>query len=109
MLSRFLLPLLVFLAALMSSATAIAAPADQAEPSELRALLSAGQDTNPDLDASGPTPQRSAAIAEPLAQVQPETPQSFDYSANLKSDVFGSTLFTGAFALHAAQQFTPHY
>src|SRR3546814_7360512 len=76
MLSRFLLPLLVFLAALMSSATAIAAPADQAEPSELRALLSAGQDTNPDFDASGPTPQRSAVIDEPVAQVQPETPQS---------------------------------
>src|SRR3546814_10124589 len=75
MLSRFLLPLLVFLAALMSSATAIAAPADQAEPSELRALLSAGQDTNPDFDASGPTPQRSAVIDEPVAQVKPETPQ----------------------------------
>src|SRR3546814_3945866 len=84
MLSRFLLPLLVFLAALMSSATAIAAPADQAEPSELRALLSAGQDTNHDFDASGPTPQRSAVIDEPVAQAQPETPQSFDYSANLK-------------------------
>src|SRR3546814_16135295 len=81
MLSRFLLPLLVFLAALMSSATAIAAPADQAEPSELRALLSAGQDTNPDFDASGPPPPRSASIDEPVAQVQPETPQSFDYSA----------------------------
>src|SRR3546814_1778546 len=109
MLSRFLLPLLVFLAALMSSATAIAAPADQAEPSELRALLSAGQDTNPDFDASGPTPQRSAVIDEPVAQVQPETPQSFDYSANLKSDVFGANLFTGAFARQAATQFNPDY
>ncbi|HEY9578242.1 MAG TPA: polysaccharide biosynthesis/export family protein [Rhizorhapis sp.] len=93
----------------MSSATAIAAPADQAEPSELRALLSAGQDTNPDFDASGPTPQRSAVIDEPVAQVQPETPQSFDYSANLKSDVFGANLFTGAFARQAATQFNPDY
>src|SRR3546814_17093588 len=89
----------------MGSATAIAAPADQAEPSELRALLSAGQDTNPDFDASGPTPQRSTVIDEPVAQVQPETPQSFDYSANLKSDVFGANLFTGAFARQAATQF----
>src|SRR3546814_1921569 len=95
MLSRFLLPLLVFLAALMSSATAIAAPADQAEPSELRALLSAGQDTNPDFDASGPTPQRSAVIDEPVAQVQPETPQSFDYSANLKA-MFSARTFSQA-------------
>src|SRR3546814_18406901 len=98
----FLLPLLVFLAALMSPATAIAAPADQAEPSELRALLSAGQDTNPDFDATGPTPQRSAVIAEPVAQVQPETPQPFAYSATLQSAVFGPPLFTGAFTRHAA-------
>src|SRR3546814_20668741 len=109
MLSRFLLPLLVFLAALMSSATAIAAPADQAEPSELRALLSAGQDTNPDFDASGPTPQRSAVIDEPVAQVQHETPQSFDYSANLKSAVFGANLFTGAFHRQVAIKFNPDY
>lgn len=109
MLSKFLLPLLVFLASLMSSTTAIAAPADQAEPSELRALLSAGQDSNPDFDASGPTPQRSAVIDEPVAQVQPEKPQSFDYSANLKSDVFGANLFTGAFARQAATQFNPDY
>src|SRR3546814_12336231 len=55
------------------------------------------------------TPQHSAVIDKPVAHVQPETPQSFDYSANLKSDVFGANLFTGAFARQAATQFNPDY
>jgi protein involved in polysaccharide export with SLBB domain len=36
-------------------------------------------------------------------------PQFFDYSANLRSDVFGANLFTGAFAREGATHFNPDY
>jgi protein involved in polysaccharide export with SLBB domain len=36
-------------------------------------------------------------------------PQVADYIANLKSDVFGANLFTGAFALQGSSQFNPDY
>src|SRR3546814_4207811 len=47
--------------------------------------------------------------ALPTPQVPPGTPQSFDYSAHLKSYVFGANLFPGAFARQAATQFNPDY
>ncbi|WP_293936783.1 polysaccharide biosynthesis/export family protein [Iodobacter sp.] len=50
-------------------------------------------------------PALPAANEQPLA----EPPQSYDYSANLKSDVFGANLFTGAFARAGATQFNPDY
>lgn len=49
-----------------------------------------------------------AVPAKPVEQT-PSTPQFFDYSANLKSDVFGAQLFTGAFAREGATQFNPDY
>lgn len=36
-------------------------------------------------------------------------PQFIDYSANIKSDVFGANLFTGSFARQGATQFNPDY
>ncbi len=51
------------------------------------------------------------ALAAP--SVAPVTPtsstQQLDYSANIKSDVFGANLFTGAFAREGATQFNPDY
>lgn len=52
-----------------------------------------------------PQPMESAAVPGP----KPEAPQFFDYAANLKSDVFGAQLFTGAFAREGATQFNPDY
>jgi len=54
-------------------------------------------------------PQAAASqpAAATAARVQP--PQTFDYSANQASDVFGANLFTGAFAREGATQFNPDY
>lgn len=50
-----------------------------------------------------------AAEPVPAPEIRPQPPQFFDYSANLKSDVFGAQLFTGAFAREGATQFNPDY
>ena len=50
-------------------------------------------------------PASSTVVPELLTQ----SPQLFDYSANMKSDVFGANLFTGAFARQGATQFNPDY
>jgi protein involved in polysaccharide export with SLBB domain len=42
-------------------------------------------------------------------QISAPPPQFFDYSTNLKSDVFGANLFTGSFAREGATQFNPDY
>lgn len=57
------------------------------------------------------------AVAVPLVETPPAggsdtrntAPQTADYSANLRSDVFGANLFTGAFARQGATQFNPDY
>ena len=55
----------------------------------------------------------AASPAERPATAVPETRsqslQSFDYSSNLASDVFGANLFSGAFARQGATQFNPDY
>ncbi|HRD87074.1 MAG TPA: polysaccharide biosynthesis/export family protein [Accumulibacter sp.] len=56
-------------------------------------------------------------MGQPLTAVPPAvvpdvrtaTPQFFDYSSNVVSDVFGANLFTGAFAREGATQFNPDY
>src|SRR5262245_62157474 len=52
-----------------------------------------------------------ASVAPPAAvpQVKPVTPTAFDYGINLRSDVFGAQLFSGAFAREGATQFNPDY
>ncbi|MBK8814471.1 MAG: polysaccharide export protein [Methylococcaceae bacterium] len=58
-----------------------------------------------------PTPQVPAAVtpAAPVPETTVQPPQFFDYSKNLKSDVFGANLFTGAFARDGAAQFNQDY
>ncbi|MFZ4502475.1 MAG: polysaccharide biosynthesis/export family protein [Methylovulum sp.] len=51
-------------------------------------------------------------VAPPSSAVPAMTtnaPQFYDYSVNLKSDVFGANLFTGAFAREGATSFNPDY
>ena len=60
----------------------------------------------PALSAPATTP---ATLAAPAPEIRTQPPQFFDYSANLKSDVFGANLFTGAFARQGATQFNPDY
>jgi protein involved in polysaccharide export with SLBB domain len=52
---------------------------------------------------------RSVAAVPMQAPVLPQAPQTADYMANLKSDVFGANLFTGNFARAGATQFNPDY
>jgi protein involved in polysaccharide export with SLBB domain len=69
--------------------------------------------------ASSPTTEASAIARLPEknstaqkvlpAEVRPEPPQMFDYSANVHSDVFGAQLFTGSFARPGASNFNPDY
>jgi len=55
-------------------------------------------------------PAQPAAPGSPAApEIRTQPPQFFDYSANLRSDVFGANLFTGAFARQGATQFNPDY
>lgn len=59
---------------------------------------------------AAPQPAAPQPPASPPATIlQPQFPQSFDYSTNLKSNVFGANLFTGAFAREGATQFNPDY
>ncbi|MDP2832325.1 MAG: polysaccharide biosynthesis/export family protein, partial [Pseudomonadota bacterium] len=51
----------------------------------------------------------AAAPVQPVPAVNTQPPQFFDYSVNLKSDVFGANLFTGAFAREGATHFNPDY
>ncbi len=63
-------------------------------------------------DSSTTALSRAAARSQPATppqEIRPQTPQLFDYSANLGSDVFGANLFTGAFARQGATQFNPNY
>ncbi|MDO9005540.1 MAG: polysaccharide biosynthesis/export family protein [Aquabacterium sp.] len=63
--------------------------------------------------ATTSTPQMSttatAVQAAPVPGITTQQPQYFDYSVNLKSDVFGANLFTGAFAREGATHFNPDY
>jgi protein involved in polysaccharide export with SLBB domain len=52
---------------------------------------------------------RDAMPAAPEQAAPQTTPQSSDYSANARSEVFGAQLFTGSFARQGATQFNPDY
>lgn len=58
---------------------------------------------------SMPTQAAPKPAPAPVAEVRPELPQSADYTANMKSDVYGANLFTGAFARQGATLFNPDY
>lgn len=54
-------------------------------------------------------PQAAASQPAAATAARGQPPQTFDYSANQASDVFGANLFTGAFAREGATQFNPDY
>lgn len=58
--------------------------------------------------ALGLTPPQHQTAPSP-ASPAPAIPQSADYQANQASDVFGASLFTGAFARQGATSFNPDY
>lgn len=75
-------------------------------------LLGIGQTVSAPTTAAKPknlAPAVAGVPATPASGSRTEPPQSFDYSANLNSDVFGANLFTGAFAREGATQFNPDY
>jgi protein involved in polysaccharide export with SLBB domain len=68
----------------------------------------------PTPDPRAPAPAPAPAPAQPgtatvAPQITPLPPALFDYGTNLRSDVFGATLFSGSFARAGATQFNPDY
>ena len=55
------------------------------------------------------SPPAGAAGTTAVPELRTQPPQMFDYAANLRSEVFGAHLFTGAFARQGATQFNPDY
>lgn len=96
------LSLTALLATPVHSATDMAALAGQLSPSlsMTTALPSLpAQPSKPQAPAPAPTPEPAPILG----------PQGFDYSVNLNSEVFGTQLFTGAFARQGSTQFNPDY
>jgi protein involved in polysaccharide export with SLBB domain len=81
-----------------SAASAAAAAAATARPFRPAAV-------QPALPATPTVPPASTATD---ARLGPSA-QSIDYSANLRSDVFGANLFSGAFAREGGARFNPDY
>lgn len=70
-------------------------------PAQVPAASNISQATN--------LPPVPPALTAPTATITTSAPQFYDYSANLKSDVFGANLFTGSFTRAGATQFNPDY
>lgn len=103
--------LIVGLAALTLTHTAQAASND---PYGVNQALNLQTDTGSSLRANPAaatqTPaSRMPVAAAPNAEFGTQPPQTYDYTANQNSDVFGANLFTGAFARQGATQFNPNY
>ena len=60
-------------------------------------------------DEKGMQPPKAPSAPLPTPTIGVQSPQFFDYSANLASNVFGANLFTGSFARGGATQFNPDY
>jgi protein involved in polysaccharide export with SLBB domain len=56
-----------------------------------------------------PDSRDNATPAQDTSNVPGPAPQTFDYSINANSEVFGAQLFTGSFARQGATQFNPDY
>jgi protein involved in polysaccharide export with SLBB domain len=86
-------------------------------PAQIAPALEYGLPPNPALQPGAPgvpalSPKALKALgaAEPApTETAPQGAQPFDYSVNLKSDVFGAMLFTGSFANQRSTQFNPDY
>ena len=71
---------------------------------------SANNLTTPALpNVAAPSSTISASSTATTPQITTTAPQLFDYATNLKSDVFGANLFTGAFTREGSTQFNPDY
>jgi protein involved in polysaccharide export with SLBB domain len=87
------------------------------DPEVLAAAAQAGVPASPEavavpsLPQTAPStlPQTAAAGDDPAIPVESKLAPHFDYSTNLKSNVFGANLFTGAFGMESASQFNPEY
>jgi protein involved in polysaccharide export with SLBB domain len=98
---------------------ALQAHAQTPGPAQISPALQYGLPPNPALTPGAPgvpalppgaAKALGAATTEPAAtESAPPGAQPFDYSANLKSDVFGAMLFTGSFANQRSSQFNPDY
>lgn len=96
--------LLLFLAASITTLSQAASPSDAV-------LLKSAAAITPPAAAVPQTgaPVSAATALPPLTPASPlQLPQQ-DHAANLRSDVFGAHLFTGAFANKGAIQFNPDY
>ncbi|MCF8709478.1 polysaccharide biosynthesis/export family protein [Rhizorhapis sp. SPR117] len=110
MFPKYLLAIFAFAIAFVYSPVALAQSNDQFDVLKSVIGPSAGQRSeDTDMGASSRDHDRGAVVDKPAPMVEPEKPQNLDYSANLKSDVFGANLFTGAFARQAAAQYNPNY
>lgn len=101
--------LVVAFAALLIMVSAQAAHSDAFGVNQALGLTQ-GQATNlSPATASSALPPALPQAPATVPEIRPQPPQLFDYSANLKSDVFGAHLFTGAFAREGATRFNPDY
>lgn len=110
MISRYLALFLSVLAMMLTAPSAWA----QVEALDAYSRMSVGQEPPSEESArSGggmsAAQQDAGPIEGEVKRVEPTHPQSFDYSTNLDSDVFGANLFTGAFARQEAAQYNPDY
>jgi len=86
-------------------------------PAQLGPALEYGLPPNPALTPGAPgvpaVPSSASKVkrtaSEAATETVPQAPQLFDYSENLRSDVFGAQLFTGSFARQGPAQFNPDY
>jgi len=112
---NFALPTVLTLAALLLATGPAHATNDPAGIGQVLGLagLQIGQDVTapvaPVQAAQLPQVAPSPTAAAPVATITAPAPQLYDYAANLKSNVFGANLFTGAFAREGATQFNPDY
>lgn len=99
---RFLAWLVLVLALLgLSFPAAFAADTD---------IFGIGSAENRPVTPSVPKAQQLPAVpAAVVPDIRTVSPQLFDYSSNVSSDVFGANLFSGAFAREGATQFNPDY
>ena len=97
---------LVFLSIFLLTEFVTAALAANGDPYSLDQALNFRSDQQ---QAVAPPQVAPAQSNMPAPENRLLLPQSFDYSANLKSNVFGANLFTGAFAHQGAIQFNPDY
>ena len=107
---RYLLSALALIAASILAPTAMAqGNSDTGSTDTLSQIEFMGQQEadEPVANPAQPNSGENAPSASP--QAAPPGAQPFDYSVNLKSDVFGANLFTGAFARQGGTQFNPDY